>query len=197
MGDQPLGTPDHLFDDTWRRMNDELSGESDRAAAIVGCALLDARLAELLSEFLIENEDGRSDLLNSEDANAPLGSFGSRIIAAYAVGLIDQPERDALRRLKKIRNRFAHSPLCVDFTDQAISAHSEAAHKLCPTTNYTGRPRGPRELFQGTVALLAGRIAERRYWITTSRLKGTFHSVRQAALAAGRGGGNVSGRGHR
>mgnify|MGYP001565628512 CR=1 FL=1 len=163
MSDQSAQTPDHLFDDAWKSMNEELSGESDRAAAIVGCALLDERLAELLADFLVQNADGRSDLLSSEDANAPLGSFASRIVAAYAVGLIDKAERDALRKLKKIRNLFAHK-LGLSFTEQAIVAHCAEAQKLCPTTNYTGAERGPRELFQHTVAFLAGKIAERRYW---------------------------------
>ena len=40
----------------------------------------------------------------------------------------------------------------------------------------------PRELFHNTVAFLAGKIAERRYWISTFGLKGSFDSVRQAAL---------------
>jgi hypothetical protein len=60
---------DHLFDAAWKSMNQELSGESERAAAIVGCALLDERLAELLAEFLVQNADGRADLLSSEDVN--------------------------------------------------------------------------------------------------------------------------------
>jgi len=182
MADHILKTPDHLFDEAWKSMNDELAGESDRAAAIVGCALLDDRLSELLSEFLVQNQDGRSELLNSEVPSAPMGSFGSRIVAAYAVGLIDQAERDALRKLKKVRNLFAHR-LGLNFADQAIAAHCESAHKRCPTKSSTDERRGPRELFQHTVAFLAGKIAERRYLITTFALKGTFDSVRKAALA--------------
>jgi len=182
MSDAHRQASDHLFDAAWRSMNDELSGESDRAAAIVGCALLDERLAELLEEFLVQNLDGRADLLNSEDVNAPLGSFGSRIVAAYAVGLIDKPQRDALRRLKKVRNLFAHK-LGRGFTDQDIATHCVEVHRLCPTENYGGRERTPRQLFQDTVAFLAGKIAERRYWIKTFGLKGAFESVLSTAIA--------------
>jgi hypothetical protein len=174
--------PDHLFDTAWRSMNDELSGESDRAAAIVGCALLDERLRELLDEFLIQNSDGRTDLLSAEDVNAPLGSFGSRIVAAYAVGLIDKPQRDALRRLKRVRNLFAHKP-GRSFKDQDIATHCAEIQRLCPTTHPGGEDRTSRQLFQDTVAFLAGRLAERRYWINTFGLKGTFESVFKQAIS--------------
>jgi hypothetical protein len=182
-----LGATDHLFDDAWASTIKELSGDSDRAAAIVGCALLDDRLGELLSEFLVQNQDGWSDLLNSDDSNAPLGSFGSRIVAAYAVGLIDQAARDALPKLKKVRNAFAHKT-GLSFTDQAIAAHCEAASKLCPTINYTGQQRGPRELFEHTVAFLAGRIAECRYLINAFGLKCTFNVAFRTAVARSREG---------
>jgi len=180
MADQNGQVTDHLFDDAWKSMNKELSGESDRASAIVGCALLDERLADLLEEFLVQNTDGRADLLNSEDVNAPLGSFGSRIVAAYAVGLIDKAERDALRKLKKVRNLFAHK-LGRSFADDDIAAHCVAVHKLCPTVNHRNEDRSPRQLFQDTVAFLAGKIAEHRYWIEKFKLKGTFDSVFRAA----------------
>ena len=178
----PLDSTAHLFDEAWVNTNKELAGDSDRAAAIVGCALLDDRLGTLLSEFLVQNQDGWSNLLNPDDSNAPLGSFGSRIMAAYAVGLIDQAQRDALRKLKKVRNAFAHKT-GLSFTDQAIVAHCEAAARLCPTQNYGSQQRGSRELFQHTVALLAGRIAQQRYLIQTFGLKGTFDAVFKAAVS--------------
>jgi hypothetical protein len=182
MSDTKRQAADHLFDAAWKSMNEELSGESDRAAAIVGCALIDERLAELLDEFLVQNADGRDDLLDSENVNTPLGSFGSRIVAAYAVGLIDKPQRDALRRLKKVRNLFAHE-LGRSFTDKNIATHCVEASKLCPTKNYRRGERTPRQLFQDTVAFLAGTIAERQYWIKTLGLKGTFASVFPRAIA--------------
>ena len=185
MSEASRGAPDHLFDAAWRSMREELSGESDRAAAIVGCALLDERLAELLDEFLVQNVDGIAEFLSAEDVNAPLGSFGSRIVAAYAVGLIDKPQRDALRRLKKVRNLFAHK-LGRSFTDPDISTHCVEVHRLCPTTQYGSEQRTSRQLFQDTVALLAGRFAERRYWIQTLALKGTFQSAFEAAVAKDR-----------
>ncbi|MEW5980886.1 MAG: hypothetical protein AB1806_00790 [Acidobacteriota bacterium] len=183
----PLHSTEHLFDEAWASTNKELAGDSDRAAAIVGCALLDDRLGALHTEFFVQNQDGWSELLNSDDSNAPLGSFGARIVAAYAVGLIDQTQRDALRRLKKVRNAFAHKT-GLSFADQAITAHCEAAAKLCPTTSIAGQQHGTRELFQHTVALLAGRIAEHRYLIQTFGLKGTFDAVFKAAVARDREG---------
>jgi DNA-binding MltR family transcriptional regulator len=165
-----------------RSINEELSGDSARAAAIVGCALLDERLRELLSEFLVQNEDGGSDLLSSDDSNAPLGTFGSRIVAAYAVGLIEKNQRDALRQLKKVRNAFAHQAAAPDFRDQAIAAHCKEAAKLCSLESPPGKHYGPRELFQGAVAFLAGIFEERKFVIQSLGMKGTFHDVWLAVM---------------
>jgi hypothetical protein len=172
----------HLFDQAWKDTNEELSGDNDRAAAIVGCALLDARLGDLLAEFLVQNEDASSELVSADDSNAPLGTFGARIVAAYAVGLIAQAERNALRQLKKVRNAFAHRT-GVSFEDQAIAAHCRNAATLCPTKDYRDGERGPSQLFQDTVALLAGKIAEQRHLVKTFGLKGTFQAVFRTAIA--------------
>lgn len=78
--------------------------ETDRACALLGAALLDCFLEQILRKVLIANAPG--DIFNGE--YAPLGRFAAKIDIAYALGLIPKDERDELRIVKKIRNSFAH-----------------------------------------------------------------------------------------
>jgi hypothetical protein len=83
----------------------EFSKESERAAVILIGARLDYLLGHLLSEFLLPNTGSGDELLGSERA---LGTFGSRIHAAYRLGLIDADFARALNIFRRLRNDFAH-----------------------------------------------------------------------------------------
>ncbi len=165
-----------LFDKISAQVFAELGGGSDRACAVVAGALLDDVLGRLLEAYLIEHADGADELLSSENVNAPLGSFGARIVAAYAVGLLRPGEREALRKVKKIRNSFAHD-LEVDFRDAQVLRLCGELVDLCPTQNYGNADRSPRQLFQASVALLAGRFSERLYFVKTFGVSGGFSSA--------------------
>lgn len=62
--------------------------------------------------------------LNSlvEGFNAPLGTFSSRIKAAYALGLLTKDQFLDLERLRKIRNEFAHTWKSVSLSKQKVAA---------------------------------------------------------------------------
>ena len=92
-----MDTHNGTFDETWELMYKELSGESERACAIVGIAYIDDLLGQVLEHYLLENKGAYKDLLNPENVNAPLSSFGARISAAYGMGLISKTDLDALR----------------------------------------------------------------------------------------------------
>ena len=80
-----------------------------RELVIVGCATLDAALAELISARLIEDERESTDFLGAdEDGRAPAGSFGARIQLAYLLGIIPKPALQSFRALKALRNIVAH-----------------------------------------------------------------------------------------
>jgi hypothetical protein len=173
--------PAELFNDTWKQVIKDLHGESDRGCGIVGGAFLDDLLGELLEVYLVENTDASSDLLSSENISAPLGSFGARLVAAYAIGLLPVGNWQALRKVKKIRNRFAH--------DLSLSFNEPCIAKLCTelsplTQNYHDAERTPRQIFEDTVAFLAGGLREHLYLTKTFELKGSFGAVLR--LASGR-----------
>jgi DNA-binding MltR family transcriptional regulator len=52
----------------------------------------------------------------------PLSSFDARINVAYAFRLISSEQRDDLRLIKDIRNKFGHSPQLIDLQRDDIQA---------------------------------------------------------------------------
>lgn len=83
----------------------ELNRESDRGQSLVACSFLDDLLKRILSAHFAHQEVG---LKLVEGFNAPLGTFSTRIAAAFALGLVTEREYRELEILRRIRNRFAH-----------------------------------------------------------------------------------------
>ena len=166
--------PPELFQQTWQQVVDELNGESERACAIVGGVFLDDLLENLLGIYLVDNRDARNDLLGSERLTTPLGNFGARVLAAYAIGLIDANHYKALKKVQKIRNRFAHD-LSLNFEEPLISKLCKELSQLCDTRRNTERT--PREIFQDSVAFLGGTLDCLLYVVKTFEIKGTFKKV--------------------
>jgi len=98
----------------------ELTGGSDRAAALVVAAEIDSYLIVILqAKFFRLSEDEKDRLVFGQ--NAPLSNFASRILVAYGLGLIDEAERDDLDRIRRIRNAFAHSVIPLTFDHDLIA----------------------------------------------------------------------------
>ena len=95
---------------------DVLRKAPDLVVALVVTSYLDASLARLLHEQFVD-ESGAKALL---EIDGPLESFGARCNGALAMGLIDRTTFDDLRKIGKIRNRFAHHHLALDFGDAEI-----------------------------------------------------------------------------
>src|SRR5262245_47658063 len=90
------------------RMQD-LLGFGFRELAIVGAAILDAALAELIAYRLFDDPDRIATFLGAAgESTAPLASFGAKIQAAYLLGLIDSKALQGLSDFKDIRNFMAH-----------------------------------------------------------------------------------------
>ena len=164
------------FDPTWERMLDELSGESERACAIVGVAYLDDLLGVLLEHYLIENQDAYRDLLDPDNINAPLSSFGARVTMAYALGLVSHSQFGALRKLKKIRNRFGHD-IDMSFSDAQVASLSLELKALIPGLHYLDDPPGPREVFQAVVAGFSGKFSEQLRLMRQFGVTGRYAAV--------------------
>jgi len=146
-------------------MNDfltEFQGESDRAAAVLGPAVLDDLLAQLIKASSVSPRLAK-DLLG---INKPLGAFGARISLAEAMGLISEDEAKDLNRLRDIRNKFAHRLHGLTFASQTVSEscrHFRCVTAACESnTQFAAEfPTGARFAFNLTTALLAMYLTRR------------------------------------
>ncbi|HVG34405.1 MAG TPA: MltR family transcriptional regulator [Pyrinomonadaceae bacterium] len=127
----------------------EFNNESDRGAALVAASLLDERLKGILQAFFLDSNVS-NELLNG--ANAPLGTFSSRISAAYALGLIQKNEFDELNFIRKIRNEFGHKWKDVNFNNAPITDLCRNLPWLGPSD--TGEENKPRNRFNFAVIVL-------------------------------------------
>lgn len=105
--------------DQWNEWLEEFQGESDRACAILGAAMLDEQLRSLLEAFLVDDTKCMRELF--EGASAPLSSFSGRILMAYAAGFIAPSELQDFTLIRKIRNEFAHNLHGVSFSTEAVA----------------------------------------------------------------------------
>lgn len=100
------GTPSQV--DVWKRMTvlaEELEGESDRAAAIVGAAWVEDSLRGALASFLIPHAEAWKRLFSG---SGPLATFSTKIDLACLVGMISEAVRADLHSIREVRNEFAH-----------------------------------------------------------------------------------------
>ena len=99
----------------------ELATQTDRGAAIIGAAILDDFLTDALKKRLILTADVR-DRLFSHEINGPLSNFSGKIDIGFAVGLYGTDARSDFHCIRRIRNRFAHTPGIIKFSDEKILA---------------------------------------------------------------------------
>ncbi len=101
-----------------------------RELAIVCASVLDVALAELLSMRLRDNRKEAEDFLGlNGDGRAPAGSFGARIQLAVLVGLLTPEDAAVFRKVKALRNLFAHR-VKIDFTSPAVVTVLLELHKI-------------------------------------------------------------------
>lgn len=161
----------------WKAFFEELNGGSERACAVVGAAILDVSLEELLRAYLVDDDPELANLLHARNDFAPLRDFGSRITCAYLLGAIDRNARDDLRVVKDVRNRFSHSERGLSFRDGEISK-KVAKLKIPDMINAAslesiGIPQpepGPRARFLWTVMTLISYLATRTEILSGVRL---------------------------
>lgn len=102
------------------RFIETLEDETPRGAILVAAQFADLMLLRVLSAACLSPEIATKLL---DDFNAPLGTFSTRILAAYALGLVPEDEHWNLEQLRKVRNYCAHSMGRILFTDDKVKSH--------------------------------------------------------------------------
>lgn len=140
----------------------EMTGASDRAAAIIGATALDVYLGRLLEVFLIDSTSEVKNLIDSSNINSPLGGFSSRIRACFCLGLISENEFNSLKAIRDIRNIFAHQLSACTFEEAYIkeqSTNNFIVRKMKGIEKMTSRMKFTI-LVYGIETILEMRIAE-------------------------------------
>jgi hypothetical protein len=137
-----------------RDVFETLDEESDRGAVIVGGALLDELLAELVSAMLVAEHCTKS----------VARSFHDRILFCHCRGTLSDEEASDLHTIRvQLRNHFAHSSNRASFADADVASRCNSLriwtryHAAFPAAFGVGAGN-PRLQFLYVVACLAARI---------------------------------------
>jgi hypothetical protein len=140
----------------FEEMARQLENETDRGAALVGAAWLDATLESMLSQFLID-EPPKVDRLFSQ--NGPLSTFSARIDMTYCLGFYGPKTYHDLHLIREIRNDFAHHIEEATFNDQSIRDRCDSLRNIPPgLTTEPGFPHPARIRFVVTVPILMSQL---------------------------------------
>lgn len=136
-----------------KQLNDylaEFQKESDRGAALVAASMLDERLQEIISNFLVESPISKELMVGF---NAPLGTLSARADAAFSLGLIQKHEYNEIKLIRKIRNEFGHDWKPVSFETGQVAALCRQLPWLGPADHEAGATERSRFNFAVLILL--------------------------------------------
>lgn len=131
----------------------ELTKESDRGCVLLASSHLDLMLERLLNHKLVGSKKMKKQMF---EFNGPLGTFSSKIIMSYSLGLLPKLAQQDIQTIRKIRNDFAH-------TIKNASFENESIKYFCDNFSYniSEELTPSREKFMNVVAAISG-IIERQ-----------------------------------
>lgn len=132
---------------------DELGSANDRAYALMFCAFVDNILCDVLLTYFRADRGDLKDLL-FDAVGAPMDTLASRITLAYALGAIDDREKEQLDAIRRIRNAFAHSETLLDFSNTAFKRDCSLLDKRPPPQPGKQSRYHPNRLAFGRTCLL-------------------------------------------
>jgi hypothetical protein len=92
---------------------------TDRSAALVLCSIVEVTLIAAITTRMQEMDSSEFDKLFF-GADAPLSTLSAKIRVGKAIGLYQSKLESALRKIKNIRNAFAHSAKPLPFAHPLI-----------------------------------------------------------------------------
>lgn len=130
------------------RMSRAVQGESERGSVLINATILDELLRQSIESHLVQHPDVKKF---TQGFNAPIGSFHSRILLSFAIGLIPEDQYKQLELMRKIRNVFAHN-VDASFKLQSVLSHCDL---LSQSPVFAAMPNAiPQEVFLISAALL-------------------------------------------
>ncbi len=154
-----------------------LRQESDRGCVLVSAAFIDQALDLAIRADFSPSSDGQATAVRTLfSSRGPLGRMWARLQYARARDIIDEDMFEAIERVRSVRNRFAHGYEHVAFDDVLVRPEVDALRKyaiswssgepdlhhfvkcLEPIQNAADTRRIHREIFEGTVLYIVGRL---------------------------------------
>lgn len=123
MGNNNFFTPERLKE--LNNFLDTLKNVSDHSCAILAGSKIDSLLGSAIESRVLPprpNKKSKKDDPLLENFG-PLGSFSSKIEMAFRLGLITYQHANALDKLRKIRNDFAHETDRLTFDESPTKEH--------------------------------------------------------------------------
>lgn len=114
-------TGGELTADDLPRLEDELYGSNDRAAAVMLASFTEVALQTFLKGHIRPTYSAENMRLLFEFSGV-LGTFGAKITIAYAFNWIGPETRHDLDLIRLMRNEFAHARRSFGFTDAPVAA---------------------------------------------------------------------------
>lgn len=91
-----------------------------KACALILSAFVDSLLETAISfSFIPLSKEPYENVFRRN--GAPIGSFSSKILLGWALGIYDAEARSQLDRFRQIRNAFAHSVIPMDFDNPTVA----------------------------------------------------------------------------
>lgn len=130
----PAGIKQNTFE--FIEFRRELSKETDRGCALLAAAHLDDMLEKLLRKKLLGNKKHLELIFGF---NGPLGTFSSRVLLCYSMGLISSNDLHDIQIIRKIRNEFGHSFSIINFETEKIKALCDNLKRNVHPDSYKSR----------------------------------------------------------
>ncbi len=154
MEQQSKGTSNAQHEENERYSLDKLNRfisairkQDDQAMVLSLATFLEDTLGRLLIAYF-RSCKATKDLV--EGFNAPLGTFGSRIKAVYAFGLVTDDQFKDMEVLRRIRNHFAHNWEGISFERNDIQ--SLIGQLSGYTVDHKKIVGAPKEILLGTLS---------------------------------------------
>lgn len=129
-----------------RKILDEARDHSDRSAAIIVTAVIEALLEKLIVRRQIHTT---SQLIEQLFKNrGPLSDFHSKILIAVAFGIVTPQMGEEFHRLKRVRNVFAHATVDVTFDTPEIAQEIEGSPMLAAMYGAAEKSNPPEKPFR-------------------------------------------------
>lgn len=145
-----------------------LDKESARGKVLISTGFIEEQLKEVILAFVLQDA-AATELV--EGANAPLGTFSSRITACFVLGLISEAERHDLTLIRRIRNDFAHD---IHTSFDTRSVVDRCKELLLKAPNYTHSEMGKIEVgpagqFESAAVALIMGLINRPHYVSEKR----------------------------